>query len=192
MFTGYTLPDSVPLRDPTIVPVRSFVSSRFLSFWKGDFLHRYLLPWHNTEEVGDAVQSSALLIVSLHNIPRGLQRIRSRKHGVAGAGVVVPAAMRFEIHRAQLPPSHRILNTFQKTLVLLRFADLKPVLDQKNTIVFHKRLEAGAHTEEINMLFVSAKAHHVLDQSAVVPASVKNNHFASRWHLLYVSLCVQL
>src|SRR5438552_2313120 len=91
---------SIFLRDPAIVPVRSFISLWVLPFREIDLLHEYPFPWHYIEQVREAVEACPLFIISLHNIPRGLLSVSSRKHCVPCSRVIVPAAMRFEIHRA--------------------------------------------------------------------------------------------
>jgi hypothetical protein len=44
--------------------------------------------------------------------------------------------MRVQVHGTQFPSPHRILNPPEKPAVLLLFANLKPVLDENDAIVF--------------------------------------------------------
>ena len=146
-----------------IVPIGSFVPLRLLPIRKCHLFHRNFLPGHHTEQVSDAIESSALFIVGLNAIPRRLLGIGGCKHCITRSRVVVPAAMRFKVHRAQFPPSHRVFNTPEESPVLLRFANLKPVLYENNAIIFQERLEAWTHTEKIGVMLVRTKAHHMLD-----------------------------
>src|SRR5579859_565154 len=100
--------------------------------------------------------------------------------------------MRFKIHRAQFPSSHWIFDTFEKPTMLLRFADLKPVLDKDNAVVLQQRLERRAHTEEVGVLFIAAKSHDMLDESTVVPAAIEDSYFPRSRHFFDVSLSIQL
>src|SRR5215469_1816828 len=100
--------------------------------------------------------------------------------------------MRFKIHRAQFPSSHGIFDTLEKSPVLFCFAHLKPVLHENDSIVLKQRLEARTHPQKLLILLVAAKAHHVLDESTVVPAAIENCHFALCGEFLHVSLSVEL
>src|SRR5690348_3822443 len=92
-------------------------------------------PGYNAQEMGDAIQSSTLFVVGLNYIPGRVRIVGSGKHCVACTRIVVPATMRFEIHRAEFPPSHWILDTSQKAPVLLALAHLKPVLDKGDAVI---------------------------------------------------------
>ncbi len=109
----------------------------------------------------------------LDYVPRGLWCIGRSKQCIARARVVVPAAVRFKVHGAQFPSPHRILDAPEKSPVLLLLADLKPVFDEDNAVVSQQRFESWRHAEEIVVLLVAAKTHHVFDQSAVVPGTVR-------------------
>src|ERR1700741_3777840 len=154
---------SVLLGDPTIVPIGSFIPLRLLPIRKCHFLHGNFLPWHHAKQVSDAIQSSALFVVGLNAIPGRLLGVGSRKHCITCSRVVVPATMRFKVHRAQFPPPHWILDPPEKPLVLFLFPNLKPVLGKNDAIVLHQRLKTWTHTQEIGVLLVRAKAHYMLD-----------------------------
>src|SRR5262249_45944216 len=97
---------------------------------------------------------------------------------IAGARIVVPTAMGLQVHGTEFPAPHRILDPLLEPPVLFLFANFKPVLNKKDTVVSKERFEARAHTQEQFVLFVAAKAHDMFDESAVVPAAVKNSDLA--------------
>src|SRR5579864_1854606 len=100
--------------------------------------------------------------------------------------------MRLEIHRAQFPSSHRILYAFEKPLMLLLFADLKPIFEEDDAIVLKERLKWRAHAEEVIVLFISAKSHDMFYESTVVPAAIEDSHLSRSRHFLHVALSIQL
>src|SRR5262245_39664760 len=58
------------------------------------------------EQMGDAVEAAAPLVVGAHDVPGRFLRVRGREHRVARARVVVPEAAGFEIGRRELPLPH--------------------------------------------------------------------------------------
>src|ERR1700678_3579383 len=59
-----------------------------------------LLVGNTAQDGGDAVEARALLIIGGNDVQRRQGCVGGGEHGVAGARVVVPAAMRLQIHRA--------------------------------------------------------------------------------------------
>ena len=80
--SGTTL-SSIPLGDPTVVPVGSFVSSRFLPLRECHLLHRDFLPWHHGKQMRNAIQSRPLFIVGLNAMPGRLLGVGGCKHRIA-------------------------------------------------------------------------------------------------------------
>ena len=80
----------------------------------------------------DAVQTRSLFIIRMDDIPGGRGRIGRLKHGIPGPGVVVPAMVRFQVHRAELPDLPAIGNPCLEATCLLFLAHFQPVLDQDN------------------------------------------------------------
>ena len=93
----------------------------FLALRKLDLLARRLLVGNPAEQVGDQVQASPLLVVGADHVPRGEARVGRGKHLVARARVVVPAAVRPEVHACQLPELAAIFDA------VLQAARLKPL-----------------------------------------------------------------
>src|SRR5579863_1014541 len=100
--------------------------------------------------------------------------------------------MGFKVHGAQLPAPHGVFNTFHKSPVLLLLAYLKPIFNQDNTIVSEETFKGRTHAKEVVVLFLTAKSHYVLNQSAVIPTAIEKYNLARVRHLLDVPLCVQL
>src|SRR3979490_1931403 len=84
---------SIFVGDVAIVPVRSLVPFRLLPFRQCDLFLGDRFPRHGVEQVGNAVQSSPLFVIGLDHIPGRLRGIRSCKHCVSSARIVVPAPM---------------------------------------------------------------------------------------------------
>src|SRR5215469_14645890 len=76
--------------------------------------------------------------------------------------------------------------------MLFLLADLEPVFDEDNAIIFEESLKAWAHAQKICILLVRAKFHYVFDERTVVPASVEDNDLTSRRQFFDVALRVQL
>ncbi|MNT80831.1 hypothetical protein D3C72_2203530 [compost metagenome] len=62
--------------------------------------------------------------------------MRALEHDFLGLGVVLPAALRFQVHRAQLPLLERIVDAAEEAQALFVVRDREPVLDHP---------DAGAH-----------------------------------------------
>src|SRR5699024_5129913 len=60
------------------------------------------------EEVPHRVQPGSLLVIALDRDPRGVVGVRAAEGLLLGLRVVLPPVERFEVHRRQLPPPHRI------------------------------------------------------------------------------------
>ena len=80
--------------------------------------------------MGDAVQTRPALIVGWHHVPGAFRGVRGCKHGIARPGVIVPARLGLQIHRAELPDLAVIFIALLEALGLLIHVDLQPVLDQ--------------------------------------------------------------
>src|SRR5215469_4038096 len=184
--------NSVFLRNPAIVPFERPISLWLLTFRQFDLFLANLLPRNHVEQVGNAIEPGARFVVSLNDIPRRLNGICGGKHCVPGARVVIPTAMGFQVHRAELPSAHRILDALEKAPVLLLFADFEPVLHNDDAVVLQQCFKAGAHSQECGILLVGAKLHHVFDQGTVVPTAIKQHYFTGRRQVLDVALRVHL
>ena len=79
------------------------VTLRFLPRRKCHLFPRYLLVRDQTEKMHDAVQSRPPLIIRINDIPWRLGSVCSREHSISRPRIVIPAAVRFQIHWAELP-----------------------------------------------------------------------------------------
>jgi hypothetical protein len=100
--------------------------------------------------------------------------------------------VRLEIHGAEFPLPHRVLNAFQESLVLLVLAYFKPILDKNDAIILKQTFEIGTVAKKGLVLLLGTKAHYVFNESSVVPTPVENYDLAGGGHLLYISLDVHL
>src|SRR6185369_5527491 len=105
---------------------------------------------------------------------------------------VVPAAVRFQVHRTQLPALGRIFDTRQEAFVLFLFRYFEPILEQDDALAYQKSLERWAVPEKFSVLFLATKVHYVLNTGAVVPAPVEDDNFASGGQLFDVALSMEL
>src|SRR6202007_2137317 len=109
-------------------------------------------------------------------------------HHVARPGVVVPALIRLDIHRAELPLPQRIVDPRLKASLLLRLADLEPQLDQDDAPVDDVPLHSRAELEEALMIPLGAEAHHIFNAGTIVPAPVEDDDFSCRREMLDIAL----
>ncbi len=114
------------------------------------------------------------------------------EHVVTGPGVVVPPAVRHEVHVGQLPDLARVVDAALQPLGLLGLAHFEPVLEEQDPRVGHRLLDPGRHAEESLDLLVAAEAHHPLDARPVVPAAVEDHDLTARWQVRHVTLKVHL
>jgi hypothetical protein len=75
------------------------------------------------KQVRDAIEPRALLIVGVHNVPRGVLGIRMGKHHVLRPGIVDPMSPGFVDRIA-----HALLEAFLLLLVVQR----EPILDKSD------------------------------------------------------------
>ena len=138
------------------------------------------------------VQPGRPLLVALDDVPRRLGDVGVHHHLVLGAGVVLPAGDRLEVHRGQLPLPHRVLQPGPEAALLLLVADREPVLAQQDPVLDEQPLEDRALVQEPAVLRGRAEAHHLLDAGAVVPGPVEQHDLAGARQVLDVALEVPL
>ena len=114
------------------------------------------------------------------------------EHDLLRLGVVLPAAARLEVHRAQFPLLERVVDAAQEARVLLFVGDREPVLDELDARADQHLLELGHRTEELLVLLVGAEPHHPLHAGAVVPAAVEQHHLARSGQVRGIALEVPL
>src|SRR6185436_19885059 len=119
--------------------------------------------------------ASSALVVGEDDVPRRMLAVGVLEHKVTRLGVVVPALVGFDVHRALLPLPHRIIDTRMEPALLLFLPDLEPDLDQPGAALDQKTLEDRAELEEPLVLFLGTEAHDIFDASAVVPAAVEDH-----------------
>src|ERR1700730_531405 len=125
-------------------------------------------------------------------MPRCVLAICCLQHKVACFRIIVPAPIRFEIHRAQLPWPDRIMYARQKAPFLFILSDLEPGLDQNDPGVGDPFFDQGAKIEEPLMFRVGAESHDEFNAGSIVPAAIENDDLASGRELLNMSLNEEL
>ena len=146
----------------------------------------------HAQQVADDVQPAALLVVGVRDVPRRPCGVGRGEHRVPRPRVVVPAAVRLQVHVRQLPDLPRVVDPALQAAGLLVGADLEPVLDQQDPGVDHRLLEGRHQLEEPLGLLRRAEAHHPLDARAVVPAAVEDHDLACGREVRDVALHVHL
>ena len=126
------------------------------------------------------------------DVPRRVLRVGPLEHLVARPGEAVPALEGFEIHPAQFPMPHRVLDAGAETLLLLLLSHLEPDLDQPRAGLDHHLLDHRTGLEESLDLLRRGKFHDPLDAGTVVPAAVEDHHFAAGGKALEIALHVHL
>src|SRR5262245_133667 len=155
-------------------------------------LARCFLVGDQAEQVTDAVETGAPLVIRGQDVPGGELRVGGLKHDVARLRICEPFASRAQVRRAQLPLAQRIRDAGAEAALLLLLAHLKPELDEQDAIVNNISFELGANFKEAPVLRRRTEAHHVLDSSPVIPAAVEDHDFTGRWEVLNVALHVKL
>src|SRR5262245_26984707 len=150
------------------------------------------LVWDQAQQVTDAVEARAPLVVRGNDVPGSPLCVRGLEHHVTRPRVLEPSAPRIQVRRAQFPLAHRIRDTGLEAPLLLRLAHLEPVLDQMDAVVDNVLLELGTDLEEAPVLRFRAETQHVLDACPVVPAPVENHDLTCRGRVLEVALHVEL
>jgi len=144
------------------------------------------------QEVVDAVQSGALLVVRFHHPPGRFSRVGGREHRVL--------ALEYSTHFDRAVTS--IGEIFQRfvgwvirswkrrscSTSLTENQYLMRMIPERN----EHSLELGRGLEEVRVFLVRAEAHDVLDAGPVVPAAVEEHPFAGGWELGHVALEVPL
>jgi hypothetical protein len=144
------------------------------------------------EQVRDAVEARALLVVRSDDVPRRVLGVGGRKHPVARPRVLVPLLARRQIHRAQFPLADRIVDAVLEPAALLLVAHFHPVLEQDDAAIGDVLLDLGAERKESLVLLLRAESHDVFDARPVVPAAIEDHHFAVGGEVRHVPLHVHL
>src|SRR5262249_36302861 len=147
-----------------VLDARAIVVRIFLrSLRELDFLSMETFVRERFEKMRDHVQAHALLVVRMDEIPRCFVRIGRSEHLVARFGERVPASIRFDIHRTELPLAQWIFDPRAEAALLFRLTDLEPEFHERDSGVNDVALERGAIDEKLVGLFWRAKSHHALD-----------------------------
>ena len=136
--------------------------------------------------------SRALLVVGTHDEPGREAGVRRGEHLVACARIIEPAAVRLEVHVAQLPGLAVVVDALLEPTRLFVRCDLEPVLEQAHAGIDDCLLDQRDRLEELLGLLLGAEPHDALDAGAVVPAAVEDHDFAGGRQVGQVSLQVHL
>src|SRR3954462_3907788 len=102
--------------------------------------------------MGDGVQARRPLVIRPDDVPRRDARVGLLQHGVARAGIVVPALAGGQVHRTELPLPDRIPDTGLEAPLLLLVADFHPQLDQDDAALDEELLRLGTRLQEALVL----------------------------------------
>src|SRR5262249_5508000 len=118
--------DAISARQRELIVIPAFAGSvRQLALRAPNFL-----VGNRSQDVRDAIEPRPPLVVGPHDMPWRVLAVRRLQHHVARARVVVPAPVRFEVHRTQLPLPERVGDASGKPPFLLVLSDLPPDFDQ--------------------------------------------------------------
>ena len=142
--------------------------------------------------MADCLEAGALLVVGLHNRPRGCRGVGVEEHGLLGLGVGVPLVEACEVGRGELPLADRVVAARREAVQLLFAADGEPELDQVDAGVDEHVLKLRGRAGELEVLFRRAVAHDALNAGTVVPGAVEQDDFAGCRQVVDVALEVPL
>src|SRR5262249_58019476 len=114
---------------------------------------------NQAEQVRDAVEARAALVIRGNDVPGRIIRVRGLEHDVSRPRVLKPSAPRAQVRWAQLPLAQRVIDACLEAALLLRVAYLQPELDEQNPVIDDVHLELGADLEESLVFCFRAKAH---------------------------------
>src|SRR5215469_9839862 len=168
------------------------VALRLLPLGELDLVALDLLVGDQAQEMRDTVEAGAPLIITVHDVPGRERRVSRLEHVVPGAREIVPASVRLEVHRTQLPDLARIVDARLEAARLLVLADFEPVLDENDAGLDHAAFPYGTQLQKPLHLMFGAESHDALDTGAVVPAAIEDDYLAARGKALHVALQIQL
>src|ERR1039458_2048042 len=102
------------------------VAGILLTRWKLDFDRMQVLVRYLREQVRNAVQSRALLVVGINDEPWGLLAVGVLEHDVLRFRVLDPVLACLKVHGTQLPALDRIAHALGKTPFLLLAVQREP------------------------------------------------------------------
>src|SRR4029079_9400848 len=164
------------------------VAVLFNSLGQLDLVGVDLLVRNCRQNVRDAIQPCAPVVVGAHHVPRRVLAVRRVEHYVARLGVAVPVLVRFRVHRTQFPLTQWIVDAVQEALFLLLFADFQPELYENDTGVGDVLFDRRRQLEEPLVSLLAYKTHDVFNAGAVVPAAIEDHDFPGRRKLFDVAL----
>src|SRR5262249_30504450 len=162
------------------------------SFRQLDLRPLHFLVWNQSQDMRDAIESRAPLVVRMNDVPRSVFAVGFLEHHGAGARVVVPAPERLETHRAQFPLPQWVIDARGKAPLLLVLADLEPDLDQQDPRIDDVFFDLRYDLEKHPVLLLTAKSHDVFDAGTVVPTAIEDDDLACRRKSLDIALREQL
>src|SRR5437016_6225691 len=171
-------------RRPIVIP--AFAGSlRQLDLRVRDFL-----VGNRPQDMRDAIEPPAPLVIGPHDVPRRVLAVRLLQHRVACPRVAIPAPVGFEVHRTQLPLPQRIVDPSAETPFLFVLSDLQPDFEEPDAGVYDVFFDLRDQLQEFSMIIFAAETHHVFHAGSVVPAAIENHDFAAGRELLDVALRV--
>jgi hypothetical protein len=102
-----------------IISGRLSVAAGLLSLRQSNSFAQYIFVRNQAEQMRDAVQPRAALVVCLHHVPWRDSAVRRGHHLVARTRVIVPASIGFEIHWTEFPDFADIMDPRQEPPGLL-------------------------------------------------------------------------
>lgn len=162
------------------------------AWWELDGLALDGLVWNLGEEMADAVEAGFLFVVRGDDVPWGFRDVGLFEHDFLGLRVVFPAFAGLQIHGAELPLLEGVVVAALEAELLLFVTDGEPVFDDLDAGADEHFLKVGYGAEEFLVFLFGAEAHDVLDSGTVVPAAIKENHFACSGEVLDVALEIPL
>ena len=147
---------------------------------------------HHAQEVGDAVQAGASLIVCFDCVPRRFLEVGMAEHLIFGFRELDPFIPCLNVHLAKLPPPGGVSRAIMESTFLLLIADGKPVFQEDDSRTNEHLLKFGAGTHELAVFLLGAESHHVFNAGTVVPAPIEQNDLAGGREVLDVALEIPL
>lgn len=162
------------------------------AFGKFEFCARHFLVGKKLQKIMNAVEAGAFFIVGTQNIPGSPIGVGRFQHRVARAGVFKPLGAGGQIRRAQFPLAEGIGDARFEAALLFGVAHFQPEFDERDVAPDDVFFDFRTAFQEKFVLVLRAKAHHVLDAGAIIPAAIENNDFTRRGKMRHVTLQINL
>ena len=127
-----------------LVGGRPFVASLLRALRHLDGWRCHVFIGHLAENVAQAIQAGATLVIGLHGEPWGFPDMRLEKYGVLRFRLLHQAVARLDVHRTHLPAKLFVINKFLEMFLKFVIYDGEQVFEQQDSVLHQYLLKLWA------------------------------------------------